>query len=42
MIKSGAVANVIGILLVNLLLNTWGVYYWDLNSQGWDSLARII
>ena len=33
MVKSGAMANIIGILLVNIMLNTWGVYYWDLNSQ---------
>ena len=33
MIKSGVVANLIGILVVNAMLNSWGVYYFDLNSQ---------
>ena len=33
MIKSGVVANLIGIFVVNAMLNSWGVYYFDLNSQ---------
>ena len=33
MIKSGVVANLIGIFVVNAMLNSWGVYYFELNSQ---------
>ena len=33
MIKTGAVANILGICVVNAMLNTWGVFYFNLDSD---------
>ena len=31
MIKGGFLCNIIGILVINLILNTWGLYYFDIS-----------
>ena len=33
LIKSGLVANIIGIGICNAILNTWGVFYFDLKGE---------
>ena len=37
MIKSGVFANIIGIAIVNVMLNTWAVYYFDLNNDDYKT-----
>ena len=37
MIKSGVFANIIGIVMVNAMLNTWAVYYFDLNNDDYKT-----
>ena len=37
MIKSGAFANIIGIVMINVMLNTWAVYYFDLKSDDYKT-----
>ena len=37
MIKSGFFANIIGVTIVNVMLNTWAVYYFDLNNDDYKT-----
>ena len=39
MIKSGVMANILGILVVNTLLNTWGEYYFDFSNDDFQDWA---
>ena len=39
MIKSGALANIIGILVINVMLNTWGVKFFNFSDESFKEWA---
>jgi len=40
MIKSGVFANIIGIAIINIMLATWGNYYFDFGSEEYKVWAN--
>ena len=41
MIKSGAMANIIGILIVNLITASYGAFYFDFNDGDFVNWANF-
>ena len=39
MIKTGALANVIGVLVINVMLNTWGAKFFNFSDESFTEWA---
>lgn len=33
MVKAGFLCNIIGVIVINIILNTWGTYYFDIKFE---------
>ena len=33
MVKAGFLCNIIGVIVINIVLNTWGTYYFDIKFK---------